>query len=573
MARNIKGKKALKKRPIAYMTRGEALQKLQLSLKDFRRLCILKGVYPVEAKKKKSGNTSQAKTYYLRKDILYLSHEPIIWRFWDFKIFMKRMAKAKGRRDNEWVQRIRENKPFYKLDHIVKERYPTLIDALRDMDDALSMCFLYAMFGKSKSLPLELIELSRRLTLEFMYYVMETKSLRKCFISIKGYYYEANIMGQTIRWVVPHQFVMNRVPDVDFQVMKTFTEFYVTLLGFIIYKLYVSNSFIYPPKFFETKKIKEKKNEDEVDDEDENENEYDSDDTIAALNLPLINQDNQILDEQAKIDNFETELGNDDEEIKFGSSVMTFHQLQKLQNLFAGLKFFINREVPREALCFVIRSFSGQVSWDRNLFSGATFDENDEQITHQIVDREIPKRFVNRYYIQPQWVFDSINSRKLLPVQNYFIGTKLPPHLSPFVEEKSGDYIPPEKEMFENSKRINVEEDEDDHMSNDDDDDNVGDEQSNQIDDDENKKQEPEMMVKKSKPIEIDRFKQTKQKQDEEKRLRVMMMPKKRKKLYDLIIKNQKKQNRENDRLQRKRQNYDERQRRQSSFNKKMKHD
>ena len=87
-------------------------------------------------------------------------------------------------------------------------RYPTFIDGLRDLDDALSMCFLYAMFGKSKVLPLEMIELTRRLSLEFMYYVMETKSLRRVFISIKGYYYEANIMGQNIRWVVPHHFVL-----------------------------------------------------------------------------------------------------------------------------------------------------------------------------------------------------------------------------------------------------------------------------------------------------------------------------------------------------------------------------
>lgn len=41
---------------------------------------------------------------------------------------MKRMAKAKGRKDNEWIQRIRENKPTYKLDHIVKERYYNCID-------------------------------------------------------------------------------------------------------------------------------------------------------------------------------------------------------------------------------------------------------------------------------------------------------------------------------------------------------------------------------------------------------------------------------------------------------------
>lgn len=161
---------------------------------------------------------------------------------------MRRVVRAKGRKDSESVKRIRENKPFYKLDHIVRERYPTFIEALRDIDDALSLCFLYAMFGKSRGLPLELIELSRRLTLEFMHYVIETKSLRKVFISIKGYYYRADINGQTVTWVVPHQFVFDRITDVDFQVMRTFTEFYVTLLGFVNYKLYSTNSLVYPPK-------------------------------------------------------------------------------------------------------------------------------------------------------------------------------------------------------------------------------------------------------------------------------------------------------------------------------------
>lgn len=51
-----------------------------------------------------------------------------------------------------------------------------------------------------------------------------------------------------------------------------------------------------------------------------------------------------------------------------------------------------------------------------------------------------------RYYIQPQWIFDSVNARELLPVEKYLMGAVLPPHLSPFINpNRDQAYVPPEE--------------------------------------------------------------------------------------------------------------------------------
>lgn len=90
-----------------------------------------------------------------------------------------------------------------------RHRYPTFIDAVRDIDDALCMISLFANLPSNPRIPPSLIENCTRLSNEWQLYVMRSQSLRKIFLSIKGVYYQAEVMGQTITWLVPYMFTQN----------------------------------------------------------------------------------------------------------------------------------------------------------------------------------------------------------------------------------------------------------------------------------------------------------------------------------------------------------------------------
>jgi pescadillo protein len=108
--------------------------------------------------------------------------------------------------------------------------------------------------------------------------------------------------------------------------------------------------------------------------------------------------------------------------------------------LFQGLVVWLSREVPREVLMLIIRSFGGAVCWDG---PGSPMAESDERITHAVVDRPAQGHVrLGRVYVQPQWVFDSANFAVLVPTARYGPGRKLPPHLSPFVDYSEEGYVP-----------------------------------------------------------------------------------------------------------------------------------
>jgi len=536
-----------------YISRNQALKKLQLSLADFRRLCIMKGIYPREPKNRKKVNKGSTayKTYYYVKDVQYIAHEPVLKKFREFKIFMRKLKRAMGREEYGDAKRIEENKPVYTLDHIVKERYPTFTDALRDLDDALSMVFLFSMLPQTNQIKGEFIQRCKRLKVEFQHYIMASNSLKKVFISIKGIYYQAEIQGQKITWVVPHQFAQHLPNDVDFRIMMTFIEFYTTMVGFINFQLYHNVNLTYPPQLninnnntTSTAASTATKYCQEVDLDDEK---------LAALSLSL-KATIEDTTQDIELDKFTTEASNEEEAEQAKEQEVE----SKFQQLFDGKKFYISREVPRDALVFIIRCFGGLVSWDETVSIGSTFTEKDDGITHQLIDRpSINNQRLDRHYVQPQWVFDCVNSKQLVPVNDYVPGGMLPPHLSPFVEEQEGDYIPPErKQMLEREKELlrteasGEEEDDDEEEAS-----------------DEKTEKETEKVTKPKKKAGNKRKRAEESKEvveedgdglnAEEKKLALMMLPKKKKALYDKIMHSKKKKASHARKLEEKRTQHD----------------
>jgi pescadillo protein len=386
-----------------YITRARALKKLQVSLADFRRMCIIKGVYPRQPNRMLKGAD---KTYYHIKDINYLASDPIKAAIYEKQAAEKKARKLVARGEKPRARALEKRVGEMDLTHIVRERYPTFESALEDLDDCLCTLALFAALPAdlAKSIDPVSVRESAKLYDDFLLYVTSTGRLRKVFASIKGFYFQAELPGGiAVTWLQPHRFAPTMPEEVDFKVLVTFDQWYRTLQKFVNFKLYSMEGWSYPP-------------------------------TVPASIRSGITVGTQfaLMKLHAKVKEV---VSAESEEKGTGSS-----------SLFKNFTFFISRECQFLPLALVIRSAGGRVCWAED---EAKSSMDSEGVTHVVIDRpgEITK-LPDREYIQPQWVFDSFNEQISLPIAEYTHGAELPPHLSPFAPEGDNEYIPQRRQVL-----------------------------------------------------------------------------------------------------------------------------
>jgi pescadillo protein len=101
------------------------------------------------------------------------------------------------------------------------------------------MAHLFGQMKQHGSINAERTRLCERYCREWLLVVVKTNALRKAFVTVKGYYYEAEVGGERVVWLVPHMFPHQKPNDVDVRIMSTFLEFYEVFLRFVLFKMCV----------------------------------------------------------------------------------------------------------------------------------------------------------------------------------------------------------------------------------------------------------------------------------------------------------------------------------------------
>lgn len=98
------------------------------------------------------------------KDISFLLHEPLLAVLRASRTHARKVRRAQSRNHDAGAERLRAAAPRFVLDGLVRERYPSFGDALRDLDDPLTLLSLFAVLPaeRARGIPAERVAAARR---------------------------------------------------------------------------------------------------------------------------------------------------------------------------------------------------------------------------------------------------------------------------------------------------------------------------------------------------------------------------------------------------------------------------
>lgn len=347
------------------------MEKLSLSQKQFDRLVVLCSVYPIESVRRNCTEHTEDDWYYTISDIKRLYYS-------DAYTVLKKNAHSTKKRD-EYAKQGRADKAAqfeeeeYDLIQLLKSKYSSFGDSLADLCQSLRNLYLIQRLG---------IAQCEDTVNMWESFVLEYRLLEKAFLSRKGIFFSFDIEKITVLWSIPYP------------CSRDFTD-------------------VIEEKRELVKRVKQSVDIPELADcgLSSSEDETDTENAQAAEKLDI-----SILSYAAKMYVVHIQLCVHKLRLLLGPCGLDHDR--RGPGLFRGMRICVAVDSIREQLEFILKNEQAVLV----MADAAAF----------VIAESVDEIRENVVYLQPQYILDSLNKKRLLDFNTYKISKALPAHVSPF---------------------------------------------------------------------------------------------------------------------------------------------